>query len=141
MLLRPYVKDDYATICSWYEAHWEHGIPQSILPPIGYIVTDSGVAIAVGFLLTSDCPVSMLEYVAVNPSLGGTSRVRACKMIFDAAKKDSIALNGKTAVIYSISGNESYHRLIQSAGFKVGEKNVTSFVWTPVDADIDIFTE
>ena len=140
--IRKWVAADYEVVNPWWKDHWGHDVPSRILPPTGFVAEIEGKQAGAGFLMVGEgFPVCMIEYVVTDPELGGIARARAVKEILKASVQAAVELRGPDVVIYTVSPHPGYHRLLEASGFQIGEKAMTSYVWSTALSDVATFKE
>jgi hypothetical protein len=128
--VRPYQDKDFEQISKFYSGHgWPVPPQREILPDIGFIAEsiETGEALAVGFLYTSNSNVFFLEWTATNPESSLRQRARAFKLVV----KTAMALSKRDkpgAVIMQYTPNEAIIRAYKKLGFQETER-ATLLVW------------
>jgi len=73
--LRPFVDEDFPAFLDWLHGHGHPGIPPTILPKLGVVVTADEQPVAMLFLyMDNSCGVAFLEHAVTAP---GTSLAAA----------------------------------------------------------------
>ena len=119
-----YLPADYPEINTWWAHYWGHSVPEAILPPTGFVVPGR----AAGFVIFSDTPMCFLEFVVANPTISPALKAESIQLIIEAVK-EACQNRHHNYVLYTMSPNKAYHKLLERAGFDKGEE-LTSYVTT-----------
>ncbi len=118
-MFRPYSHRDYETLCRWWLGWDWHPVPQSSLPPTGF-VTDERAA---GFLYKTDSTIAWVEWVVADPLASKEDRDQSVdallEKLFDEARQFGFA------TIFTSSNKPSFLSRLERHGFLVGDRGVT----------------
>lgn len=130
MKFRPYTKEDYLTLVSWWKQYrdWEKSpVPELILPPYGAIVEISNKPMCAGFLYeTKGNGCSWMEWIVADPA--ATKEARAVALdnlitgILEHAKKENYNF-----VFTSVMHPRLIERL-ENHGFLKADNNMQNMV-------------
>lgn len=109
--MRYFSKTDYPLFREWLKARG-HGVPDLWqLPKVGFI---DGVSC--GFLIQTDTPIAMIDYLVSNPNASVIKRAKSIKGIINRLMGEAKSLNFK--IIFANSKIRSVQRLAMSLRFE-----------------------
>ena len=122
----PFVPEEhYHLLVDWWTKRGWPVIPVESLPRTGFVFSQSGIPLLVGFVLI-DRPWAMIELFVSNPETSQITNVRCLVNMFDFFLKLLKHL-GCTTVI-TICKDDTLVRFTKKLGFATGDENVTHMV-------------
>lgn len=86
MTERAYENADYEIAHEWWRAHGRGHLEQYMLSPLGLVVEDGGVPIAMGFVYFTNSFFSQLGWCVTKPGLGPKARTAALVRLYLSAE-------------------------------------------------------
>lgn len=119
--------NDLPDLQGWVE-HLGQVLPHQICLPLGAMICDAkGKKYACGFLyLSTDTPVSVLEWVYFNPVISTREKVLSLKHIIECLEKCAVA--EKHPVMFAGSASPGLTRIFEKAGWTATIKNMTHLI-------------
>jgi len=69
-----------------------------------------------------------MSFLMVNPEAHTTEKGIGLRKIIEALKEDAHTKFEGEGIVYEVTSSEPMKRMLKGCGFKVGEKNMTSFI-------------
>lgn len=117
-MVRLYTRDDYKTVCEWWDAWGWPRIPESSLPRIGAI---NESACAWMYQTDSDC--ALIEWYITNPALRKEKRQGILEPIVEQLCKTAKTLGYSN--VMSMVRNPHLLKRLDALGFMPEDKNMT----------------
>jgi hypothetical protein len=129
MFIKPYVEEeDYQDILNWVLELGQTLPHPDCLPGVGGIAVDGeGNKYGCGFLyLNNETPVSVLEWVHLNPKCTARQKVEALKAIIETM--EMCAELEEAPIMFAGSPSPGMTRIYKKMGWVVNAENVTHLV-------------
>lgn len=121
MQVRLFEKEDYETVCEWWDQWGVARIPFEFLPPTGFIV-DRTCAV---FVYKTDSPICWIEHYISSKSVT-EGRSEAINLMIEFTMK-FVKAQGFSVVMSSIK-HEGLKKRLKSLGFIESDTGMTNFV-------------
>ena len=110
------LETDFEVIKEWIEGVEQFVVPKEILPSVGAMVEKNGEGICCGFLyLSTDTPVSVIEWVYFNPDAKGIDKYVCADMLYECLSECALAENHP--VVFTSTTSDGLGKVIEANGF------------------------
>ena len=107
---------DFEVMCGWVKAVNQMPIQPEVLPSVGGIIEKDGLGICCGFLyLSTDTPVSVIEWMYFNPDMSGVDKYVGADMLYEMLCECAVA--EKHPVIFTSTTSTGLEKVIEANGF------------------------
>jgi hypothetical protein len=125
--IRTYESADYPIALEWWQRHGWDGVPEKVLPPLGWIAENEDRDIcAIWAYLTAGKGIAWMEWLVSNPEASPLEVRRGIKALVDTAKMTLHALDYNIVLTSCIQ--PSLVRVLQAEGFTVTDQGVTHLI-------------
>ena len=127
-MIRKYTKEDYKTICNWWESHNEPIPPMSLVSEHTYILENSeGTPWICLSLIAFNTPwIAWSAGLVSNPSVDKAGRKEAVKELWDYIA--NVAKDMGYTNLLCIAPNEALEKRYEELGFVVTKRNQTFMI-------------
>jgi hypothetical protein len=124
MQVRDIVETDHAAIAALHDEWWGASVPRALVPDTGAVVEKDGVILGGAYLYHTNSDLCFLEHLVVRKTASARDKLRASSLLMSY-------LLPKDKTTYTFSQKEGYATLVKRYGFKQGETNMVSFIYSP----------
>lgn len=127
MKVRLYTKEDYTTVCAWWDrrkAGWK--IPEAFLPEVGFVVEQYGKPLAAAWLYEERKGlICWLAYTVSNPDNKAFASLRALVTLTQGAEAYAKKTHG--ILFVECEGKSGLNKIYQSNGFKIADTGINQY--------------
>lgn len=97
-----------------------------MLPNIGFIVEEDGIELIAGFIVITNSPIFLIEWIVGNPEVEWEVRKEALHLLVDTASNWS-KKHGASFVMH-MTNNERLIEKLENMDFNITDKNNTHLI-------------